>query len=143
MALGDYTPERSEIRHRETVLATVRGLNLDDLSLLVRAHAEDMQALLAMARKESGGVLSNLEIDGFLFKLIGELPVFAATVVAIAADEPEGGEAARRLPLPIQVKALLEIVRLTFEDTGGPKAFVALISDMVRKELPAGVPATT
>lgn len=138
MALADFTPERAKIVYRGKVLAEVRGLCLEDVSVLIRSHLDDIQRLYALV--QDGGnadVLSRMATDGFLLKLVTDAPTLAGTILALASDEPGSEDAARRLPLPVQLRVLGEVMRLTFEDVGGPKAFVALVMQMVRKQLPA------
>lgn len=133
MALADFTPERVEVKYKGKALATVRGLNLEDLSVLIRSHLGDLQRLWELLEDDKQNVFQRLSADGFLLKLIGDAPVLGSKIIAIASDEPEAAEQAKLLPLPLQVMFLQHIVRLTFEDIGGPKAFVALIKDMIGK----------
>ncbi len=136
MALADFTPERVAIHYKGKALAEVRGLCLEDVSLLVRYHLNDLQRLVELMRGADGDLFARLNMDGFLLKLISDAPVLTGNVIAVASDEPSNGEQARRLPLPVQIRILQEIVRLTFEDVGGPKAFVALVTEMIGKQLP-------
>lgn len=131
MALADFTPERVQVNYKGKALVSVRGLSLEDISILVRAHLDDLQRLFKLASEAGDDLFSRLNQDGFLVRLVTQAPLLASTTLALAADEPGGAEAAARLPMPLQVKTLGEIMRLTFEDVGGPKAFVALIAKMI------------
>lgn len=136
MPLADYQPERVRIDHRGKPLTEVRGLNLEDISVLVRSHLTELQVLYARFQNTA------LDTEA-LIQIISEAPGIAARVIALASDEPEGVAAARKFSLPLQVKMLAEIVRLTFEDVGGPKAFVALVGQLAGVHLlPDGEPAT-
>lgn len=138
MALSDFTPERITVEYKGKPLMKVRGLNLDDVSLLVQTHLADLQRLYELVQDGSQNLFERLNADGFVIKLIGDMPVLAANLIAIAADEPENFAQARTLPLPLQVMVVRTIVSLTFEDFGGPKAFVALVRELAGKQLPAG-----
>jgi len=136
MPLADYQPERVKIDYKGRPLAEVRGLNLEDISVLVRSHLTELQVLYARFQNTA------LDTEA-LIQIISEAPGIAARVIALASDEPEGVAAARKFSLPLQVKMLAEIVRLTFEDVGGPKAFVALVGQLAGVHLlPDGEPAT-
>lgn len=135
MALADYQPERATVVYKGKVLVVVRGLCLDDISVLVRAHMTEIRVLYA---RYQGGGLDPEMIAG----IITEAPGIAAHLIALASDEPEATDTARKLPAPLQVQAVIEILRLTFEDVGGPKAFVALVAQLVDVETPFQMPAT-
>ena len=144
MLLADYTPERVAIKDYKGVpRMEVRGLSLDDVSLLIRSHLADLQRLYDML---NGGDVADafklLITDGFILKLLTDFPELAARMIAVAADEPGATANARRLPLPLQIMAIQAIMRLTFEDVGGPKAFVALIGSMIGKLPLTGAEAT-
>jgi len=137
MPLADYQPERVRIDHRGKPLTEVRGLNLEDISVLVRSHLTELQVLYARFQNTA------LDTEA-LIQIISEAPGIAARVIALAADEPSQAViSARRLSMPLQIKILAEIIRLTFEDVGGPKAFVALVGQLAGVHLlPDGEPAT-
>lgn len=134
MALADYEPEREQIDYKGRGFVTVRGLNPDDLSILVRAHLTELRVFYASVR--STGELSLDET--MMVKMLTDAPGIAARIIAIASDEPDAADAARKLPMPFQLKILLAIARLTFEDVGGPLVFMAMLGEMVgvQKALP-------
>jgi hypothetical protein len=138
MALADYQPEREQIFHKQSLLVSVRGLCLEDLSVLVRGNLAELQQLYAAIKQPD-----QYQIDDLLImKLINQAPLMAAKIIALAADEPAGEEAASRLTVPLQVNILSAIARLTFEDIGGPKAFVAMVGQLVGNSLPDEMRAT-
>lgn len=143
MPLSDFTPERVKVEYKGRLLASVRGLCLDDLSLLVRGHLDTLRHLYRRSQGE-GDMFTRLNQDGFLLRLLTEAPGIAVEVISLASDEPDSTAQVRMLPIPLQVKLLQTIIRLTFEDVGGPKAFVALIGSMIGEQPnPAGAVATT
>lgn len=145
MPLSDYTPEQVTIQHKGKALATVRGLNLEDVAILVRAHLEDLQRIFALAKTINVDFMTRMAGDDFVMQLITEAPIVAGNIIALASDEIDAGKFARKLPMGLQVQVLFEVMRMTFEDVGGPKAFVVLVANMVnqQKQLPAGTLATT
>ena len=142
MDLRDFTPERVAVTHKGEALLHVRGLNLDDVSQLVQAHLADLRHLSdlwAGAREE---IFATVMQDGFLLRLIAEVPSVAGSVLALGSDNPGQQALVLKLPLGFQVRAITEIMRMTLEDVGGPKGLVALIRGAMRKADP-GTPETT
>lgn len=137
MALADYQPERVVIEYKGKALISVRGLSFEDTTVLARNHLTDLQTIFTMFQ---GGGDSKLlldqgdDVERLLFDVIVKAPGTVARAIALAADEPNGEADAARLPMPMQLKILIEIVRLTFEDVGGPLAFATMLSQI------AGVP---
>lgn len=140
MALADFIPERTTIMRGETPLFDVRGLSLDDVSVLVRAHSDSLNLLVTMA----GETDSAFGSAAFFMQAVTTAPNVAFAVIALAADEPQYSADARKLPAGVQIKALQEITRLTLEDIGGPKALVALVRNLLnqKKSLPQAGTAT-
>jgi hypothetical protein len=139
MSLADYTPERVTISLRNKPLMEVRGLSLEDVSVLIRQHLPDLEKLydLAQAGGQVAPVLRRFSEDGFLLKTVTEVPNLAARVISLAADEPGSDHLAKLLPIATQIMALQAIVRLTFEDIGGPKGFLVLLENVTGRPLPA------
>lgn len=124
MSLADFTPERVTIEHKGKALVQVRGLCLDDVSILVRAHLPILNKLYAMSQM---GDMAAFGGDKFVLDFLTLAPDVAFDVIALAADEPEYGSQARKLPAGLQLKILQEVMHLTLEDVGGPLALVAMI----------------
>jgi hypothetical protein len=124
VSLVEYVPERTPIAHKGKTLVTVRGLNYEDVTVLVRAHLKDISRLFAGFKEKK---LLPSDIEPMLLDLLTSSPQTAATIIAIAADEPDYSAAALKLPLSLAVTILYELVRLTFEYVGGPLVLVTLI----------------
>lgn len=138
MSLADYQPEREQIFHKGSLLVSVRGLSLDDLSVLVRGNLAELQQIYAALKQPDQFSIDELMI----MQLINQTPLLAAKIISLAADEPAALEAASRLTVPLQMTILIAVARLTFEDVGGPKAFVAMVGQLVGNPLPNGMLAT-
>lgn len=122
MGLADYRPETAAIVFKGGSF-NVKGLNLEDVSLLIRTHLPDMESLFDMYQQSTGDVFSNGAAERLILKLAKDAPALTANIIACASGEPDSVDAARSLSLPLQVQALTHIGRLTFEDAGGPKNF--------------------
>ena len=120
--LADYTPQRRVIELKVGSFE-VRGLTLDDITTLVTEHLPTMEAVFDTAQNNFAGKaeITNEDMVGVAVELAQEAPGFVAELIARAADEPGEIAKARSLPAPIQIKALVEIAELTFEEVGGVK----------------------
>lgn len=130
MALADYEPERVVIEHKGKPLISVRGLNFNDTSVLVRNHLADLRIILK-AYRDQKSLPDDLDIEALVMRLLTDAPILAARMIAIACDEPHGEHNAKQLSVSLQVHIISEIARLTFEDVGGPLAFVGLVARIV------------
>ncbi len=134
MGLADYVVVKRPVMYRGKMLVEVRGLNFEDVSVLVRNHLADLNTVFS-AFADSGKSLPALDIEGLIFSLVTNAPDTAAKAIAIACDEPFETDKARSLVLPLQMKILIEVVRLTFEDFGGPLVLIGLVRQHVLASL--------
>lgn len=137
MSLSDYVQARSAIEYKGKTLVEVRGLGTEDVMILIAGHLGELQGLYAMLEPGTRKLLPKAEdIERIIFDVITNAPGTAAKMIALASDEPNNDEAAKRLPMPLQMKILIEVVRLTFEDVGGPLAFAGML-DQALSTIPA------
>jgi hypothetical protein len=139
MALADYVVQRREVKDfNDKVIATVRGLNFEDISRLVRNHLTELTMVFNSASTGNGKLLPDeLDINSLLFSLVVKAPDTAGLMLALGCDEPDAIEKAKLLPAPLQLKILGEIATLTFEDVGGPLAFLQMVKIAVASQRPA------
>ena len=125
--LADFKQEWREIAFKGGGFK-VRGLSLEDLSLLIRTHLPDLKAMYARytAANENGETT-----DDMVLSFVRDTPVLAAHLIAMAAGEESAAEQARGLPFPLQVDAVVNVLQLTFEDIGGPKNFGPLLMRLI------------
>jgi hypothetical protein len=109
---------------------TVRGLSLSDVMLLV---SKDRAAIAALFHKflQSGNDAALEDVTKLGSALIESAPDLAAEIIAIAADEPDQVDVAKRLSFPAQISALEKIGELTFAAEGGPKKVVETVIRVV------------
>lgn len=136
MALVDYQPERSTVSFKGGEFS-VRGLALDDIALLMRHHLRDINALVDIFGKDVTDEVAVAAVAQHAIALIREAPGLVANMISLASDEPDSVDAARRLLMPTQVRALEEIARLTFDEAGGPKKFIESLMVLLRGMRPA------
>jgi len=120
---------------RPAQFITVRGIALEDIMKLVMLHGPDLVKLfdkLTTATTEKGKADFS---DGAQVVLAAaeQAPELLADIIVLATDSVKTSDAhniARRLPLPVQVRAVEEIARLTFEEHGGLGEFLETITRM-------------
>jgi len=102
MSLRDIVDIAVTIKVNDKQSFDVRGLSTQDLAILSVDYDKNLTDLFS----------GNVEFS----KMIKDAPLFAAKIIAIAADDPEGLERASKLVFGVQAKALKEIYDLTFPD---------------------------
>jgi hypothetical protein len=129
MSLRTFTPPSAEIMHGDKPAFTVRGLSLADLSHLMRTHMPDIQVIVGMWQDfQAAGPSGDIYL--VLTTLAADAPILAAHIIACCAGDPDAHEQAKQLPIPLQIEALTQIFRLTFEEYGGLEKTVAALAKM-------------
>jgi hypothetical protein len=137
MSLAEFQPERLTVTAKG-VSFDVRGLSIIDISSVIKLHMNDLEALFDMYEQEAQGLsFSNVALAKYATRLIQDAPGLVAHIIALACDEPEQVNNAKRLPLIAQIDALKKIGKLTFEEVGGVKKLIAEMSDLVSQFRPA------
>ena len=101
----------------------VRGLSVADIALLAGNHRADIDRLIDSVAGTVNGDKSDESVlnESVLERALSECPVLFATAIACANDEPDQWQLALQLPFPVQLDAVMQIARLTFEEAGGIK----------------------
>lgn len=125
MGLADYKPPTRVIEVSGGSFQ-VKGLSLTEFSVMVQHHLPDLEAIfdLGMSVADGKADLDESDVTKLAVAFAKEAPGFVANLIALAsgeADDERTIEAARALPFPTQVKALVEIANLTFAEVGGIK----------------------
>lgn len=136
MSLSEYQPETLTVTAKK-VSFEVRGLSFIDMSSLLRTHMDDLESLFTMYENEANNIsFGNAAMARYMTRLIADAPGLVAHIIALAADEPEMVNNARRLPLLVQVDALKKIGTLTFEEAGGAKKLFDQVMNLVKEMTP-------
>lgn len=130
MSLADYQPAR-EIVEFKGGSVSVRGLSLDDVSVLMSHHLSDLDNLLDIYRRGVDESLAVAATAQYAIRLVKEAPGLVAHLIALAVDEPSHVDKARGLPMPTQIRILEVAGRLTFEEAGGAKKFVESLGSLI------------
>lgn len=117
MSWADYQPPTAEVPLGGGATGTVRGLNVDDLSILIANHLEPISHAVALYAKSQKDVYSKANLHAFVISTASQFPGLISEVISLAADEP--ALKTRKIAMGVQIAALNEIVRLTLEELGG------------------------
>lgn len=128
MALADFDTATEEVALPKGKSFSVRGICLDDLTLLLRHRGAEIRAFFAKynADPAKGGLPAAFSADVGM-TLLEAAPMLVAEIIACAADEPAMIAKAAKLPLNAQLDALEKIATLTFDAEGGPKKFIEAV----------------
>ena len=130
MPLAGYIPESRRVELSKGQSFIVTGLSLNHLTVLVREHFPDLDAIFDLFQNVE--TMGRADFEPLALSLISNAPGFAANVIALAAGEGSA-EDAERLPAPIQLRALLDIGELTFAEVGGVGKALEMVTSLLRK----------
>ena len=117
MSWTDYAAPTADIPLGGDATGRVRGLNLDDISILVTDHLPAITKAVTLYAASKGDVYTKTNIHAFVIQVASEFPTLLSEVISLAADEP--ALKGRKIAMGVQIAALTEIVRLTLEELGG------------------------
>lgn len=113
---------------------TVRGLALTDISNIIRARSNDIEAFyvkfsegMGMGDAAGDPKYASVMATKFGSSLLTSAPDLAADIIAYASDEPTLAHTVRKLPFPVQIEALEAIGELTFTEEDSLKKAVATV----------------
>lgn len=133
MPIADYQPLTAEVAlNSKGGSLSVRGLALDDVAVLMRSHLVDLDKLINIYQGQSQDAEAVAVFTKYAVTLAKEAPGLMASIIALGCDDGDNVPAYRKLSLPITVRAVEQIVRLTFEEAGGPKKFVESLMEIFR-----------
>lgn len=133
MSLRDYVIATRTITLQGDQKMSIRALGFDDIQHLLI----NKQGLIDSALKlfgESGFNADHADpqqVREFGASLLTALPDLAGELIALAADEPDLGPKAKRLPAPAQLEALMGIYELTFTEPDSVKNFFDRLANLM------------
>jgi hypothetical protein len=137
MGLADYTPLTRSVAFRRGGSVEVRGLSLDDIAVLMNLYLKDIDALFGLYDESRAADERVAEMARFAVVLVREAPALVGHAIALAADEPDQIDKARKMPLPVQVEVVKSILELTFEEAGGARKFFESLGSLLQTLVPA------
>lgn len=117
----------------------LRGLSLNDISVLMRDYLDDINALFKLYDANAPQGVAMVESAKFAIGFARDSPLLVASMIASCAGEPEAVDVAVRLPFDTTVECLQAIIELTFEEAGGAKKFFDKVMNLVTRIRPAAL----
>lgn len=111
----------------------VRGLGLPDIEHLVSYHLGDLVKAVDLYIQKKNGRMAASSLQEFALIIARDVPALVTEIIYIATDE-EGAEIlakVKRLPVLVQINALLQISKLTSEEAGGLKNLIAFAAPLL------------
>ena len=136
MALADYIPESRQITLGK-VAFEVRGLNLEDMAILIRAHLPDLEAVLDLIKHSEK--IEPQTVQDIIGSMVSQAPGLVANVIALASGEANAQQTAARLPALKQIDALTAVAELTFSEVGSVKKTFDLLMTFLKQDQIAGL----
>lgn len=133
MSWTDYKPPVAEIPLGNGKTGEVRGLNADDLAILITNHLDPISKALALYAAQKRDNFSTANLHAFVIQTASEFPSLISEVISLAADEPAVRNV--KLALGVQIAALNEIVRLTLEEMGGLGNLTLVLGNLAKGAL--------
>jgi hypothetical protein len=140
MPLAGYQPETRTVQIGPQNTMVVRGISLTDLAVLIREHMPDMDAVFDLFK--SVDTMKVEDLQPLILTVVTQAPGLAANVIALAAGEGDASDAAK-LPMPVQVAALLGIGSLTFTEVGGVGKFTEMVAALLKTKTMSKVLTST
>ncbi len=106
---------------------TVRGLSFEDFTVMFTTFGKETDQIFKFIESANSGEAADFDSTAFGKDLIFKAPKAVASLIALAADMPDRATEVARMPLPVQVKAMEAIYRMTIEEAGGLSDFLALV----------------
>lgn len=114
----------------------VRGLSPNDITQLLMLHRPVMEQLFNQYAARDADSLTVEEIADsgaeIAMGMLEQAPALVAHVIALAADDVDAFDDYTVLPVGIQVDAISEIGRMTFETAGGAKKLLDLVRGLMQ-----------
>lgn len=110
----------------------VRGLSFEDFTVLFTTYGKATDDIFKFIENVQTGETADFDAKAFGADLIIKAPKAVASLIALAADMPDRATQVARMPLPVQVRALEAIYRMTIEEAGGLSDFLALVTRIAK-----------
>jgi hypothetical protein len=98
------------------------------LQLLLTQHGGLIESALRLY-----GETNTTDEKAFGTVLLATLPDLCAEIIAIASDEPDLADKAKRLPAPTQLNALSQIFEITFVEPGSVTRFFGQLASLLQQ----------
>lgn len=128
MSLAAFVPATATVKVGDSSFQ-VKGLSSADIGAVLENNLDELTLIFDMFKEGNAS-------EGEIALAVAKLPRMAAALIAMGSAEEDAeldvlARNATRLPASVQVDALLQIGKLTFEDAGGLGKFIENISHLL------------
>lgn len=109
---------------------TIRGLATDDITALLLFAPDDVEQVINEVQGAGNDAAAQ---HAAISKLLAKFPALVAFAIALAADEPDEVDNARRLPISAQLDAVVAILDMTFSEPDALGKFIANLRALFAK----------
>lgn len=138
MPISAYQPRTARIPLGKTDFE-VRPLTFPDIALMANEHMPTLVAIVAKYNEAKEDIYSKKNWTNLAMSVARDFPTFSTEIIsACVVGEPVTPETRKTialLPAPVQMTAMVEIIRMTVEEAGG---MGNLVADL-RKRMEAAV----
>jgi hypothetical protein len=132
MSLKDFKIASDVVTFRGGSLE-LRGLSLNDFSVLMRNYLPELNNLFQLYENEATRDNAISQSVKFASTVVQEAPGMVAQMIVLCGDEDTSLlPVAAKLPITVQVECVRKIIELTFEEAGGAKKFLDSLVGMVK-----------
>ncbi len=127
MSLSDYIIPTRKIALPGDGSFFIRGISLKDISFITSQHFKQLADLFDKIKNPEEHDINPEDHDNIIRMAIATAPDAVATIIAVAADEPEQTKMISRLPISIQTETIAAIMEMTFESEAAMGKFLQTI----------------
>lgn len=136
----NYKVKKKDIKHDGEVIASVRGLSLNDILSLVEGNKESISLLFDKFQQVGVMDMNDTDLRVSTISALQEMPSLAAQIIAIGTDAYDSvdGDAVTEtivqimnMPVGLQFDILEGIGRLTFASQGAVKKTLGAIRPLL------------
>jgi hypothetical protein len=132
-----YKHPTSEVPFTADRTIIVRGLDIDDLSIIIGGHLDAVSKAADLYSRQKADIFAKANMQNFILTLAKDFPGLTMEVISIASDSPEVRD--MRLPFPFQLRCLTEVLKLTMTDAGGMGNLFATLGALWKGARDAGL----
>jgi hypothetical protein len=111
----------------------VRGLSLDDMSVLIVNHLNEMMDISTLYIQTQKDVFATNNMADLLMMIARSFPGFVSEVISMVTDTPELRTV--KLPAGPQMLIMQAAIKLTVEDAGGLGNLSAMLQSVVKQAM--------
>lgn len=114
----------------------IRGLSPNDIAQMLMLHRPVMEQMFNQyaARNPETMTVDDVALAAseVAISMLEKAPALVAQMIVLAADDIDEYDEYVKLPVGVQIDAVVEIGRLTFEMAGGPKKLLGLVTSLMQ-----------